>query len=241
VWSNDGTGLVVLTVRGTPAGGGIAEATLRTTEVSTGLTTVVARRTDGRSYWPVAWERAAKIVAALEIGDRGGATAYIAIDLTQAPPRVSSVPVQGTIAALSVRASGDAKYVLSTDVATFVGRWWPIADYTSASSLPGGPHYVAAWRPGTSQVGWVEGPTGAGIPPGQANELVLYDVRTGVRVVITRDRALTGAQLRGFRSDGSAAILVSHSPGDAVVLDLATGATAPVSDSALIGPSIRLR
>jgi hypothetical protein len=239
-WSSDGAGIAFGVGAGADVGPGSPDATLRTVEVSTGATAVIARRTDGRIYRPIAWDRAAKLVAAAESGAGGFMSAYILVDLSQDPPRATSSAVQGR-AAIG-RASSDAKFILATDTDSPGLRWWPLADYAAAKVVPRASLGGAAWKPGTSQMAWIEGPGGsAGPTPTAESELVLYDVRTGTRTSVAKALGLTGSFVKDFRPDGSAAILAAQSAGDVTVLELASGRTEAITARGVIGPWLRLR
>jgi hypothetical protein len=239
VWSSDGTGIAFGVGAGSDVGPGSPEATLRTVELSSGATAIIARRSDGRIYRPIAWDRAAKVVAAAESGAGGFMSAYVLVDVS-AEPRVTSSAVPGR-AAIG-QASSDAKFVFTTDFDSNALRWWPLANYAAVTVVPRSAVGVAAWKPGSSQVAWIEGPGGsAGPSPAPDSELVLYDVRTGTRSSVAKSRALTGSHVKDFRPDGSAAILSSQSAGDVVVLELASGRSQEITVRAVIGPWLRLR
>jgi hypothetical protein len=239
-WSSDGGGLAYGVGAGADVGPGSPDATLRTVEVSTGATAVIARRTDGRIYRPIAWDRAAKLVAAAESGAGGFMSAYVVVDLSQDPPRVSSGTLPGR-AAIG-RASSDAKFVFTTDVDSGALRWWPLGDYAAAKVVLRASLSGSAWKPGTSQVAWIEGPGGsAGSTPVPENELLLYDVRTGTRTTVAKSQRLTGSFVKDFRPDGSAAILASQSAGDVTVFELASGRMQAITARGIIGSWVRLR
>jgi len=230
-WSSDGTGLAVAITTGNPGavGGGTGSSALVTVDVAATTRAQIAERSDGRVYWPLAWDRGAKLVAAGETGEGGFMSAYLTYDVSTTPAKARTVPVTERITISSVKASSDQRWVLGSPIdAPFTIRWWPIDDYSPGKyvPVPGGPG--AAWRPGTTRFGLVGG-----------DELSLYDVTTGQRTTVVG--GVSGQHVFAFRPDGSAAIVAAQSAGDATVIDIATGRSAPVRSLGGIGPWVRLR
>ena len=230
-WSSDGTGLAIAVTTGSPGtvGGGTGSSALFTVDVAAGTRAQVAERSDGRVYWPIAWDRGAKLVAAGETGEGGFMSAYITFDVSATPAKTRTVPVTDRITMTSVKASSDQRWALGSPIdAPFTIKWWPIDDYSPGKyvPVPGGPG--AAWRPGTTRFGLVGG-----------DELSLYDVTTGQRTVVVA--GMRGQHVFAFRPDGSAAIVAAQSAGDVTVIDLAIGRSALVQARGGIGPWVRLR
>jgi hypothetical protein len=228
-WSNDASGLLLATGSAADTGPG-TPAKLETVDIASGLRALIAQRNDGRVYDPLAWDRAGKVVGVRETGAGGYATAYIAIDLSQAPPRVTSFPfvVPSRIGLLF--ASSDARFVAFQDPDSLAIRWFPIADYAKNASVSGA-QGTPRWKPGTSQLAWVVPAGSAGPLPPDADKLFLYDVVTGQRSIAAQSSSIPGAHILAFRPDASAVILAAQSALDATVLELATGSTTAVRSS----------
>ena len=245
-WSTDGTGIVAaidddcfLPVSCVAAG-----KELWTIDVASGATEKIA---EGKFWLPVAWDRAAKRVAAGVTGEGGYTTAYDLVDLSQKPYAVRSTTFNPAVIG-RMRASSDGRSVLLT---TFgqpdTLSWWPLAEPEKRRAIP----YegtAAAWRPGTSEIWWVEGltPAGCRTVPCSGTQIVAYDVATAARRIAFR--GLYGNELVGFRSDGSAAItrgrVPDRDPAEAIALvlvDVRSGATANVSVSGEFAGSVMLR
>lgn len=235
-WSSDGTGLLVATGSGSDTGPG-TEATLQTADLSGGLPTLVAKRNDGRVYAPIAWDRAANLVAAAETGAGGFASAYLTFDLSQTPPRAKSVPIPGRVGI--PQASTDAKYALAADFDSNQVRYWPLADYgagKTAGQTTGG----AQWQPGSHRIGIVNG-----------DAFQLFQVDDGTTATVFRGlktgtATQPGAAFWTFRVDGSAVVTgvpVGTGLGSTeyAMTRLADGASVTFQATGGLGRSVRLR
>jgi hypothetical protein len=135
VWSSDRTG--ILTVVESSANPGTGEvpspySTLRVVDTPTRSIREVARVTDGTHYWPVGWDRAARLVAACAYGADGMAIEWTVVGENTLGKRVS---MEGGIPAITIRASGnDVLGVLNRSVI----RVWTIA--------------FARWKPGADEI-----------------------------------------------------------------------------------------
>ena len=231
-WSNDGTGLLLSV--GTAADTGPASttpATLRTVDVASGAMQVIAQRTDGKIYKPLAWDRPGKLAAAADTGPGGFDTAYVTVDLAPTPARATSAAVTGRV---SMQASADAKFVSSADLDNGDVRWWPLARYAAAATVGKATQARPVWRPGTSQVGWVEN-----------GELRLFDAVGGGAATAVRGLG-SNVRLATFRADGSAAVLatqVTPTAGGTTfsIVDLGSGARDDLNVTGNIVFSVRLR
>jgi hypothetical protein len=230
-WSSDGSGIAVAIDNNCfefcsrPP---LAE--LWTIDLATGAT---ERLATGKIWLPVVWDRTAKFVAAGVSGPGGYLGGYEVISLSEKPYPVRSFgfPQPPFCCALGLAASTDGRYVLLTWPRQEV-VWWPVADPGRRSTIPAS-EFRAMWRPGTSEIWWVEG----------ASALVSFDVSTATRRVALRGRF--GATLVGFRLDGSVAITETEgAPRELVFVDLTRGSTASVLlsvSSGEFGESLRLR
>lgn len=240
VWSTDGTGLLIASGRGADTGPVPATpALLQAFELSSGTLTPVATRQDGRVYAPIAWDRAAKFVAAAETGAGGFASAYLTFDLSQSPARAKSVSIRGRVS-IPV-ASTDGRYALLTDFDTRETRYWPIAD-VSSSKVVGTSVVGALWQPGTHRIGFING-----------DAFLLFQADDGSTATAFRGiKTGTGSQpyafLSLFRADGSAVILTGPKgtgPGatDYTLTRLTDGVSATFKFEATAGlaASVRLR
>ena len=238
IWSNDGTGLLIGSGRGADTGPvPTTPAVLQTYDLSSGTSTVVATRQDGRVYAPVAWDRAAKLVAAAETGAGGFASAYLTFDLSQSPARAKSVSTRGRVS-IPV-ASTDSKYALLTDLDSRETRYWPIAD-VSASKVVGTSVVGALWQPGSHRIGFISG-----------DAFLLFQVDDGTTSTAFRGiKTGSGSEplsfLRTFRADGSAIFIgVPIGTGlgatDYTVTRLADGASTIVQMPGGLVASVRLR
>jgi hypothetical protein len=239
-WSSDSTGLVAaLDNNRFGFGGGPQVGELWTIDLAGGATEKIA---SGSIWLPVTWDRGAKLVAAGVTGEGGYLTGYDVVDLRQQPYAMRSTPFRPTVIG-RLKASSDARYVLlSVDGgASSSLAWWPLAepDKRSAVAFAG---IAADWRPGTSEMWWVDGltPPGCRIAPCGGTELVAFDVSTGGRRMAFRGSY--GSTLVGFRVDGSAAITQTNgSTTELVVTDLTSGLTARVPIGGQFGGPLRLR
>jgi len=239
-WSSDGTGLVVaLDNNCFEFCSGRSAAELWTVDLASGATEKVAIG----SFWiPVTWDRVAKLVAAGVTGPGGYLVAYDVIDLRQEPYPVRSTPFRPTVIG-RLKASSDARYVLLAfdQGASSSLAWWPLAEPAKRTAVEFAAS-AAEWRPGTSEIWWVDGltPPGCRTPPCRGTELVSFDVGTGARRMAVRGDF--GATLVGFRVDGSATITQGVAfPRELVLVDMSTGQTASIPISGQFGGAVRLR
>lgn len=232
-WSNDGTGLLLAVGAGADTGPApTTPATLRTVDIASGTMQTVASRTDGKIYRPLAWDRPGKLAAATDTGAGGFDSAYVTFDLSQSPARPTSTAVVGRV---SMQASAEAKFASSFDFDTGSVRSWPIANYAAGATIGKVDRARPVWRPGTSQVGWVEN-----------GELRLFDADRGTTASAVRGLA-ANLRLAAFRADGTAAILATqvtpteNQPKYSIV-DLNSGASADLNvGSGSVAFSVRLR
>ena len=239
-WSTDGSGLLIATGRGGDTGPApTTPALLQAFDLSSGTLTPVATRQDGRVYAPIAWDRAAKFMAAAETGAGGFAAAYLTFDLSQSPVRAKSVPIPGR-ASIPV-ASTDGKFGLLNELDSKEVRYWPLADFSAIKSA-GTATSGALWQPGSHRIGFVTG-----------DAFVLFQVDDGststpVRGLKVGTPTQPGAQMGVFRSDGSAVVLVvpkgsGPGPVEYTLIRLADGASATFGfePTAGLAGSVRLR
>jgi hypothetical protein len=239
-WSADSMGLVVaLDNNCQEFCPGIYE--LWTVDLPSGATEKVA---SGSIWLPVTWDRAASIIGAGVTGPGGYLTGYDLIDLSRQPYQVRSTPFRPTILG-RLKASSDARYILLnafTEGAAGSFAWWPTAEPERRSSFQVDA-VSAEWRPGTSEIWWVDGLT----PPGCRSELCTgmaltsLDVATGARTTVHRGRF--GSFLEGFRVDGTAAIVADSATvrTELMLIEVATGRTARASINGALEGSARLR
>ena len=241
-WSSDGTGLVVaLDNNCFEICGGPQVAELWTVDVASAATERIAT---GSIWLPVAWDRAAKLVAAGVTGPGGYLTRYDVVDLNQQSYPVRSTTFQPTIIG-RLKASGDGRYVflsIATQGSPSSLAWWPIAQPEKRATVQFD-GLTAEWRPGTSEIWWMDGrdPVGCVGEICAGTQLTSFNVTTGARTVVMRGRF--GSLLEGFRVDGSAAIISAHSTArtELTLIEIATDRMSEVSIGGfLLGPA-RLR
>ena len=120
--------------------------------------------------------------------------------------------------------------------------WWPIAqpEKRAAVQFDG---LTAEWRPGTSEIWWMDGrePAGCVGEMCAGTELISFNVATGARTVVLRGRF--GSLLEGFRVDGSAAIISASSTvrTELTLIEVATGRMTNVSIGGFLAGAVRLR
>ncbi len=202
VWSSDSSGVAYTIITGDP----VTTSTIRTFNTRPGNVgpgqVIVQWNEVGRLIQPIAWDRAANLLAAGVTGDGGFMTNYI-VASTATPPQgiPKMVPVTGRITMSSVRASTDAKFVLGVDIDSGFA-YWPLADF-SAKFAPAETKYGqtgALWRPGTHEIGFI----------GPSNQFWLCNVdrNTPLGCGTTAFSGVpAGALVRMFRADGSAVVL----------------------------------
>ena len=244
-WSSDSTGLVVAVDNncfGICGGtGGTLAAELWTVDVASGATEKIAT---GSIWLPVAWDRAAKLVAAGVTGEGGYLTGYDVIDLSRQPYIVRSTPFRPTVIG-RLKASGDAHYVflsVSLEAQPASLAWWPIAEPEKRATVDFD-GISAEWRPGTSEIWWMGGrqPAGCMIEFCAGTQLTSFNVTTGARSVVLRGRF--GALLEGFRVDGTAAIISASGSvrTELTLIEIATGRMTDVSINGFLAGAVRLR
>lgn len=242
-WSYDGGGLVAELESGSfgiPGPPPVSE--LWTVDLASGATEKIASAGNGSVWLPVTWDRGAKLVATGVTGEGGYLTGYDVIDLRQQPYVVRSTPFRPTIQG-RLKASSDARYILLTfyQAGSNSLEWWPLAEPDRRSAVAFDA-IGAEWRPGTSEIWWVDGrtPLGCQTAPCTGTELVAFDVVTGARRLVLRGSF--GATLVGFRVDGSAAITEAYgSMMTVIAVDVRSGRTASVPLSGRFGAAVRLR
>jgi len=241
-WSSDSAGLVVaLDNNCQEICGGPFVAELWTVDLSIGATEKVAT---GSIWIPVAWDRAAMLVAAGVTGPGGYLTGYDLVDLSKQPHPVRSTAFRPTVAG-RLKASGDAHYVLLSAAVEGAGSslaWWPIAQPEKRSTVQFDGQ-SAEWRPGMTEIWWVDGlePAGCRIELCVGTQLTSFNVATGVRAVVAQGRF--GSLLEGFRVDGTAAILAASGSvrTEITVIEIATGRMAAVAINGFLEGAVRLR
>jgi hypothetical protein len=243
-WSTDSAGLVAAIDDDCflPVGCVRAGAEMWTVDLASGATEKIAA---GKIWLPLVWDRVAKRVAAGVTGEGGYTFAYDIVDLSRQPYTVRSTPIQPSVIG-RLKASSDGRSVLLT---TFgqpdTLSWWPLAEPERRATI----QYAgigADWRPGTSEIWWVEGLAPSGCRPRDSDaasnpctgtQIVLFDVASGARRVVSS--GTYGSTVIGFRPDGSAAITGPTSP--LVIVDARTGATASVPKTGEFVGSVLLR
>lgn len=244
-WSSDSTGLVVAVDNncfGICGGTGrTLVAELWTVDVASGATEKIAT---GSIWLPVAWDRVAKLVAAGVTGEGGYLAGYDVVDLNLQPHPVRSTTFQPTIIG-RLKASGDARYMLLSvgiQGSPSALAWWPIAQPEKRATVQFD-GLSAEWRPGTSEIWWMDGrdPAGCVGEMCAGTQLTSFNVTTGARTVALRGRF--GSLLEGFRVDGSAAIISASSTvrTELTLIDVATGRSANVSIGGSLVGAARLR
>jgi len=244
-WSSDSTGLVVAVDNNCfgicGATGGTLAAELWTVDLASGATEKIA---SGSIWLPVAWDRTAKLVAAGVTGEGGYLSGYDVIDLSRQPYAVRSTSFRPTVIG-RLKASGDARYVMLS-----VGMqgspsslaWWPTAQPERRATVQFD-GLTAEWRPGTSEIWWMDGrePAGCVGEVCAGTELISFNVATGARTVVLRGRF--GSLLEGFRVDGTAAIISASGTvrTELTLIDVATGRMTNVSIGGFLAGAVRLR
>jgi hypothetical protein len=238
-WSSDGTGLVVATDNGCFGIGncvsGVAE--LWTVDLASGATERIG---SGKIWLPIAWDRANSLVAAGTSGEGGYLLSYDVIDLRRQPHVVTSTGFEPPVAG-RLGASSDARFIaLSAFVGSNAVWWWPLA-LPSSRVDTGAAAQSAVWRPGTSELWWVDGltPPGCRATPCSGSEVVALDVVTGLRRTVARGDV--GTSLAAFRPDGSAAIVGRASTLEITLIDAAAGRTQTIAGRGQLLGSVRVR
>lgn len=150
-WSSDGTGIVI-GVNGPQAGvpdAPPAYTALRVVDVAAGNPREVIRIPNANVV-PLAWDREARLIAAYE-SFSGGAGAYDVIEEGGTLKRANAGP-----GIYILEASQDGQQLLGRGDPNSVLRVWPRDSYERGVEFraPGDEHIlVAAWRPGTTEIG----------------------------------------------------------------------------------------
>src|SRR5256712_2955390 len=215
VWSSDRTGILTVVESDAHPGTGDVPApysTLRVVDTPTRSIREVARVTDGTHYWPVGWDRAARVVGACVYGADGMAIAWPVVGEGTLSERV---PMESGIPAITIRASGnDVLGVLNGSVI----RVWTLASYSEHrefGATSGERIAFARWKPGADEIVVLV-----------ADRLELWPKAGGDRRVVARGLPL-GMDLL-VSSDGALAFVTFDGGQSAIAVDLATGRTAPV-------------
>lgn len=230
-WSSDGTGILFATEStntGGPAGA-TRDPALHVMDASGGALRTLDR--GAGSYVPLGWDRASGVAAAALSGEGGHMSGYLTVRTSGDPAPARTGMTEG-IFVMSVEVSSDQRYALGI----FYGpaqpgatiRWWRLGDF---APVAGGPRvadpFGAKWRPGSTEIGWVEG----GI-------LRLFDIERGTTRTIG---SLPGSSytVAAFRHDGTA---VAASAGEStIVMDIGSGRSERVAGAQHIAAAVRFR
>ena len=226
VWSSDRTGIVAVVESSGRAGTGEALgpfSALRVVDTPTRSIREISRVTDGSQYWPVGWDRVARLIGACVYG--GADATGIAWVVVGEDALSSRVPMESGIPAITIRASGnDVLGVLNGAVL----RVWTLASYNEHrefGAAPGERIAFARWKPGADEIVVLV-----------ADRLEVWPKAGGDRRIVAR--GLPAASDLFVSSDGALAFVTSVGGPSAVAIDLATGRTAPLpmSGSQLVAP-----
>jgi hypothetical protein len=226
VWSSDRTGIVAVVESSGRAGSAEAPgpfSALRVVDTPTRSIHEISRVTDGSQYWPVGWDRAARLIGACVYG--GADATGIAWVVVGEDALSSRVPMDGGIPAITIRASGnDVIGVLNQSVV----RVWTLASYTTHrefGAAPGERIAFARWKPGAEEIVVLV-----------ADRLEIWPKTGGDRRILAR--GLPAASDLLVSSDGALAFVTYDGGVSAIAIDLATGRTVPLpmSASQLVAP-----
>jgi hypothetical protein len=215
VWSTDRTGLLVAIGSSGRAGTGETPgqfSALRVIDTPTRSIHEIARLTDGTIYWPVGWDRDARLTAACVASADGEAITYAVVGEDALSARV---PMDPGIPARTIESSGTA--VLGVMKESVI-RIWSIASYNEHRELaaPSGERIaLARWKPG-----------GTEILVSIGDRLEIWRSAGGDHRIVAR--GLTAASDLLVSTDGALAFVSFASGRSVVAVDLATGTTAPV-------------
>ena len=215
VWSTDRTGLLVAIGSSGRAGTGEAPgqfSALRVVDTPTRTIHEIARLSDGTNFWPVGWDRDARLTGACVASADGDAIEYAVIGEDALSARV--LMDQG-IPARTVESSGSAVLGIMKES---VIRVWSIASYNEHRELgaaSGERIALARWRPG-----------GTEILVSIADRLEIWPASGGDHRIVARGVAAATDLL--VSADGALAFVGFDSGRSMVAVDLATGRTAPV-------------
>lgn len=215
VWSTDRTGLLVAVGSSGRAGTGESPgefSALRVVDTPTRSIHEIARLTDGTIFWPIGWDRDARLTGACVASADGNAMAYAVVGEDALSARV---PMDPGIPARTVESSGDAVLGIMKES---VIRVWSIASYNEHRELgaaPGERIALARWTP-----------RGTEILVSIADRLEIWPAAGGDHRVVARGLAAATDLL--VSADGALAFVGFDSGRGVVAVDLATGRTAPV-------------
>jgi hypothetical protein len=227
VWAADGSDSLLVGVIKPGTQSGVdpppAYSALRSIDVKTHTVTELTRVTSNYVLIPVVWHPGGAVATAYETGPGGFAVNYVVVRGQQ----VTRTPFGGDVIAGTVTANQDGTRVLAIDGRDGgTVRWWGFDRFDQGTELkppPGEGVFRAYWRAGRDEIVVAidkNGPTSTPRSP-SAPRLEVWGSQSGRRLV--RD---TGG-LALVRVDGTAAIAA-----DCQLVDLTTGATAPVQKRA---------
>lgn len=227
-WSSDGTGLLIAVVRdhpprpSGPPDHSFAYSTLRQVDLATGSVREILREAPGFPFFPLAWDRANRMSAAVSWGPGGFAMGYVVVrdDGTRVQPGPPSGPQQiAETGPGAFEASPDARYMLLSTFFTDDPQGvlvWPLADRSRVTVLE--PHdgdrvVGARWRRGDELL--VSISTDDDLR--DSERLEIWSLEGSRRVVLAAVH-----RLEAVRPDGTAAITNKG------LVDLETGVLAPI-------------
>ncbi|MDQ2912824.1 MAG: hypothetical protein M3T56_06165 [Chloroflexota bacterium] len=233
VWSNDGTA-IAFTAQDAGSTQGVTPKydSIRTLDLATGRVTELARITDGSYYDIVGWDRRSGTLAALIVPHAQPASTYLVIGATG----TRTTPLErGPESSWAVYGSPDARTAagIHCTAATGCSLWtWPLADYDARADQRLGPGLSLGsfgWRPGSDDLGLSVSTIS---PAGSAPHLELWSSTAGRRTAYAASAFPPSSPF--FRADGSAIIIPGY--GEALVIDIGSGATSPLPFPAPAGP-----
>ena len=227
VWAADGSDSLLVGIVKPGAQSGVesppAYAALRSIDTKTRTITELTRTTNNYVLLPVVWHAGGRVATAFETGPGGFAVTYVVIRGQQ----VTRTPFGGDVVAGTVTANQDGTRVLAIDGRDGGRvRWWGFDRFDQQTELkpPAGEGvFRAYWRASRDEIVVAVGQAGPTSTPRSlsAPRLEVWGSQSGRRVV--RD---TGG-LALVRVDGTAALASDYQ-----LVDLTTGATAPVEKRA---------
>jgi hypothetical protein len=215
VWSTDRTGLLVVVEASGAAGSGDYPrgfSALRLLDTPTRSSGEISRLADGSHFWPVGWDRTARLAGACVALPDGTAIGYAVVG---EDGRSARVPMEPGIPASTVRSSGSSVLGIANGA---VIRVWSLASYDDHRELgaaPGERIAFAQWKPG-----------GAEIVVSVADRIELWAAAGGERRVVAR--ALPAATDLLVSTDGALAFVPFDGGRSLLAVELATGRMAPV-------------
>jgi len=219
LWAADGSGVALVVfdqaASQTPRP---SYAALRTLDLASGKISELMRLTDGSSLALIGWDTKTSTLAALTVPYPSGARTYVVLS----PGGKRSFPVDPSY---GIYGSPNGEDVLAITCAGGSGCrliTWNLGAFDARVEHNLGPNLslgFVGFRPNGRDVGLLVSSSNAA---DQAIEL--WSIGQGRRVVY---RASQSPQTIFFRADGSALIVASR-PGEQVVVDLRSGAVAPL-------------